>query len=112
LLQTSQSCGKLFEINMANLTEILQTNKDKIFEAAAKYGANNVRVFGSAARGDFDEYSDLDFLVDMEKGRSLLDMGGLLMELQELLGCNVDIVTPQGLRPRIRDAVLKEAKAL
>ncbi len=97
---------------MANLTEILKSNKSQILEAATKHGAKNVRVFGSAARGDFDEYSDLDFLVDMEKGRSLLDMGGLLMELQELLGCNVDVVTPQGLRSRIRDTVLKEAKTL
>jgi predicted nucleotidyltransferase len=48
----------------------------------------------------------------MEKGRSLFDMGGLLMELQKLLGCKVDVVTPQGLRPRIRDAVLKEAMTL
>ncbi len=83
-----------------------------ILELAARYGAKNIRVFGSAARGDFDQSSDIDFLVDMEKGRSLLDMGGLLMELQELLGCKVDVVTPQGLRPRIRETVLKEAMAL
>lgn len=95
-----------------NLTETLRAKRDTILELAARYGAKNVRVFGSAARGDFDQYSDVDFLVDMEKGRSLLDMGGLLMELQELLGCNVDVVTPQGLRSRIRETVLKEAMAL
>ncbi len=95
-----------------NLTEILKANKSVILDLAARHGAKNIRVFGSAARGDFDQYSDVDFLVDMEKGRSLLDMGGLLMELQELLGCKVDVVTPQGLRPRIRETVLKEAMAL
>ncbi|OHB58204.1 MAG: nucleotidyltransferase [Planctomycetes bacterium RBG_13_44_8b] len=95
-----------------NLTETLKANKRTILDLAARYGAKNIRVFGSAARGDFDQFSDIDFLVDMEKGRSLLDMGGLLMELQELLGCKVDVVTPQGLRPRIRETVLKEAMAL
>ncbi|MGA2914563.1 MAG: nucleotidyltransferase family protein [Sedimentisphaerales bacterium] len=95
-----------------NLTELLKANKDIIIEVAARYGAKNIRVFGSAARGDFDQNSDIDFLVDMEKGRSLFDMGGLLMELQTLLGCRVDVVTPKGLRSRIRDTVLKEAKTL
>jgi len=97
---------------MMNLTETLKANRNQILEIASRYGAKNVRVFGSAARGDFNEHSDLDFLVDMEKGRSLFDMGGLLMELQNLLGCNVDVITPQGLRPRIRTTVLQEAMAL
>jgi hypothetical protein len=95
-----------------NLSETLKTNRNVILELAESYGAKNVRIFGSAARGDFDQNSDIDFLVDMEKGRSLFDMGGLLMELQKLLGCKVDVVTPKGLRPRIRDAVLKEAMTL
>ncbi|MCY7392583.1 MAG: nucleotidyltransferase family protein [Leptolyngbyaceae cyanobacterium CAN_BIN12] len=76
---------------------------------AAKYGAYNVRVFGSVARGEVDSASDVDFLVEMETGRSLLDLGGLLMELQELLDCPVDIVTEKGLRTRIRDRVFNEA---
>lgn len=64
------------------------------------------------ARGEADADSDVDFLVDLELGRSLLDLGGLLMELQELLGCQVDIVTKKGLKPRIRDLVLSEAVPL
>lgn len=64
------------------------------------------------ARGEADADSDVDFLVDLELGRSLLDLGGLLMELQGLLGCQVDIVTEKGLRPRIRDLVLSEAVPL
>jgi predicted nucleotidyltransferase len=71
-----------------------------------------VRIFGSVARGEADSASDLDLLVEMEPGRSLLDLGGLLMELQDLLGCRVDVVTEKGLRNRIRDRVLKDAVAL
>ena len=91
------------------VNERLQENRAEILGLAAKYGAYNVRVFGSVARGEADSDSDVDFLVELEPGRSLLDLGGLLMELQELLGCPVDIVTIQGLRSRIRDRVLCEA---
>ncbi len=64
------------------------------------------------ARGEADASSDVDFLVEMEPGRSLFDLGGLLMDLQELLNCKVDIVTEKGLRERIRERVLKEAISL
>ncbi|HLX57438.1 MAG TPA: nucleotidyltransferase family protein [Ktedonobacteraceae bacterium] len=94
------------------LDELLQTKREDILQTARKYGAYNVRVFGSVARGEADEKSDIDLLVDMEKGRSLLDLGGLLMDLQDLLGCDVDVVTEKGLRDRIRERVLKEAVAL
>ena len=79
---------------------------------AAKYGASNIRLFGSTASGTADQKSDIDFLVDVEPGRSLFDLGGLLFELQKLLGRPVDIVTTAGLRPRIRERVLKEAVAI
>lgn len=95
-----------------NLNEHLRAKREEILDVAAKYGAYNIRVFGSVARGEADADSDVDFLVDMELGRSLLDLGGLLMELQDLLGCQVDIVTEKGLRPRIRDRVLSEAVLL
>ena len=92
--------------------ELLRTKREDILNIANMDGASNVRVFGSVARGEADAESDIDLLVDMEPGRSLFDMGGLLMDLQEMLGYNVDSVTPQGLRDRIRDRVLKEAVAL
>lgn len=92
--------------------ELVRLNREAIREIAARHGAFNVRVFGSAARGDARAGSDVDFLVDVEPGRSLLDLGGLLMDLQELLGREVDIVTVNGLRPRIRDRVLREAVPL
>jgi len=94
------------------LAGLLKTKRREIVEIASRYGAHNVRVFGSVARGDAAPGSDIDFLVDVEPGTSLMDLGGLLMELQELLGCSVDIVTERGLRPRLRDRVLLEAKPL
>ena len=79
---------------------------------AAKHGAYNVRVFGSVAKHEADSASDIDLLVEMEPERSLLDLGWLLMDLRELLGCQVDVVTEKGLRGRIRERVLSEAVAL
>jgi hypothetical protein len=89
--------------------ELVKEKQGEILGLAAKYGARNVRVFGSVARGNADEQSDVDFLVEMDPGRSLLDLGGLQAELEALLGCSVDVVTEKGLRPRIRGRVLAEA---
>jgi predicted nucleotidyltransferase len=97
---------------MTNLNDTLQQQREEILRISAKHGAYNVRIFGSVARGEADPESDIDVLVDLEPGRNLLDLGGLLMELQELLRCQVDVVTEQGLRPRIRDRVLAEAVSL
>ena len=94
------------------LEELLKEKREAILCICAKHGARNVRVFGSVARGEADEQSDIDLLVDMEPGRTLLDLGGLLMDLQALLGQNVDVVTERGLKPRIRERVLHEAVAL
>jgi predicted nucleotidyltransferase len=90
------------------INELLKTRRKDILRLASKHGARNVRLFGSAARGEADDRSDIDFLVDMQPGRSLLDMGGLLMDLRELLGRDVDIVTERALKKRIRERVLKE----
>jgi uncharacterized protein len=92
--------------------DVLTRKRDEIEKIAAMHGARNIRVFGSVARGEADEKSDIDFLVEMEPGRSLLDLGGLLMDLQEVLGRDVDVVTERGLNPRIRDRVLREAVSL
>ena len=88
---------------------LLRTRPNDILRVAANHGARNVRVFGSVARGDARPDSDIDFLVELEPGRSLFDLGGLLVELQTLLGVDVDVVTEKGLRPRIRSQVLREA---
>ena len=92
--------------------KFLSSKRNEILEISKKYGAYNIRIFGSVAKGTADKNSDLDFLVTLEKGRSLLDLGGLLMDLQNLLGCKVDVVTERGLRQRIRNRVLKEAVSL
>jgi len=88
---------------------ILKEKRALIIDLATKHGAHNIRIFGSVARGDTKESSDIDFLVDMEPGRSLFDLGGLLMDLQDLLNCKVDIGTTKMLKQSIRDQVLKEA---
>jgi predicted nucleotidyltransferase len=92
--------------------ELLAAKRADILRLAAARGAHNVRVFGSVARGQDDGASDIDFLVALDPGRSLFDLGGLLMDLQGLLGRGVDVVTERGLRPRIRDRVLQDARAL
>jgi hypothetical protein len=94
------------------IDELLRARRDEILRICSRRGARSVRVFGSVARGDADENSDVDFLVEMEPGRTLLDMGGLLMDLRELLEREVDVVTESGLKPRIRERVLQEAVAL
>ena len=95
-----------------SLNELLQEKREDILRIAAKRCAYNVRIFGSVARGEADSKSDIDIVVDMEPGRNLFDLGGLLTDLQDLLGHDVDVVTERGLRERIRERVLKEAIAL
>ena len=92
--------------------DLLKAKREEILRVCAKYGAYNVRVFGSVARSEADEQSDIDFLVEMEPGRSLFDLGGLQQELEQLLGCRVDVVTERGLKGRVRDQVLSEAVPL
>ncbi len=94
------------------IDELLKDRREDILRIAAQHGAHNVRVFGSVARGDARPDSDVDLLVELEAGRSLLDLGGLLMDLQVLLDREVDVVTDKGLRDRIRARVLQEAKPL
>jgi len=95
-----------------NLRNLLDEKKSAILATAQRHGARNVRIFGSVARGDFDEKSDLDFLVEMESGRSLLDHASLMIALEKLLGCKVDVVSENGIKARIRERVLREAKPL
>ena len=94
------------------LPELLTSKREEILRAAARRGARNVRVFGSVARGEGGPDSDVDFLVELEPGRSLLDLGGLLMDLQGLLGRAVDVVTENALHWYIRDRILDEAVPL
>jgi hypothetical protein len=94
------------------LDEIRSRYRDQIFAAARRRGAHNVRIFGSVARGDQHPGSDIDFLVDFEPGRSLLDLTGLWLDLEAVLGCKVDVVSGRGLRPRLASEVIREAVSL
>ena len=91
------------------IKELLKEKRDEILRIASKHGARNVRVFGSVARGEADEGSDVDLLVELEPGRSLMDHAALWLELQEALGRRVDVVSDRGIKPRIRERVLREA---
>ena len=88
---------------------LLREKREEILRLAARHGARNVRVFGSVARGEADAQSDIDLLVEFEPDRSLLDHAALWLELQELLGCKVDVVSEGGVKARIRERVLGEA---
>jgi predicted nucleotidyltransferase len=90
----------------------LRKRRDEIIDLARARGASRVRVFGSVARGEDIDGSDIDFLVDLDADRNLMDLGGLLMDLRDLLGRDVDVVTEAGLRPRVAARVLADAVEL
>jgi predicted nucleotidyltransferase len=94
------------------IEELLLPLKEEILRIAAKYGAYNVRVFGSVARGEARPDSDVDFLVELEPQRTLLDQIALIQSLEELLGRKVDVTEPETLHELIRDKVLREAVVL
>jgi predicted nucleotidyltransferase len=94
------------------IDEVLKVKREEILRIAAQHGARNVRIFGSVARGEAKLDSDVDVLVDLEPGRSLLDHAALMLDLEELLRCKVDVATERGLRARVRDRVLREAVPL
>jgi uncharacterized protein len=96
---------------MVTLDTLQGAKRTEIVLLGQKYGARNIRVFGSVARGDNREQSDVDFLVDMDKGRTLYDLAGFVADVQDLLGVQVDVVTPGELR-YLRERVLTEAVAL
>ncbi len=91
------------------MDRLIEEHRDEIKRLALLRGARRVRVFGSRARNDAGPESDVDILIDLENGRSALALGGLLMDLQDLLGKKVDVVTPAALHPRIRDRILGQA---
>ncbi len=95
-----------------DVRERVDSLREEILAIATKHGARNVRLFGSVARGEAGPDSDVDILVELEPGRSLLDLSGLLLDLQDLLGCKVDVVPDDSLHWYVRDRVLREAVPL
>lgn len=94
------------------LEQLRRERKAEILRLAGLHGCRNVRVFGSVATGENRPDSDVDFLVEMESGRTIFDLAGFLGELRELLGAEVDVVESRSIHPYIRDRVLGEAVRL
>jgi predicted nucleotidyltransferase len=92
--------------------KILKKQRKEIYQIAELYGARNIRVFGSVKKESDNPDSDVDFLVDLEKDRSLLDLAGFVYDLQQLLNRKVDVVTENGLHWYIKKAILNEAEPL
>ncbi len=95
-----------------SIDKLLKEKREDILCIATQHGASNVRIFGSVARGEARPDSDVDFLVELESGRSLLDRVALIQDLEDLLGTKVDVATDKGLRERVRDRILNEAVPL
>jgi hypothetical protein len=92
--------------------QTLRQKREAILEIARRYGAHDVRIFGSVARGENTEASDVDIVVRFESGRTLLDHAGLIGQLEDLLGVKVDVIDADGMRPRFRAVVEKESLPL
>jgi len=90
----------------------LRGERARILRAAAEHGARNVRVFGSVARGEEHDASDVDLLVELAPGRTLLDLVGLRLELEDMLAIDVDVTTLDMLKPAARETVQREAVPL
>ena len=98
--------------DVMSIRQLLRSKRAEILKIAARHGARKVRVFGSVARGTARRNSDVDFLVDMEEGRSLMDRAALILDLERLLKRSVDVASERGLRRVVRKEVLKDALAL
>jgi predicted nucleotidyltransferase len=94
------------------IDQVLEEKREEIRRIAAMHGAMNVRVFGSVARGEARQDSDLDLLVDTAPETSSWFPAGLVLDLEEILGCKVEVVTEKGLNPYLKERVLQEALPL
>lgn len=90
--------------------DLLKSRREEILALARKYGVTDVRVFGSVARGDEKKGSDIDFLIDMERDRSLFDLIGFQQDMEEIFKRKCDVVSRNGLHWFIRDRILNEAR--
>jgi predicted nucleotidyltransferase len=109
LLQNSELNFLQFEVKTVTMSPIVQNKREDILRIAAQYGASNIRVFGSVARGEAGPESDIDVLIHLESGRSLLDIVAIKQDLEELLGRKVDVLTESSISPYLRDHILRDA---
>jgi len=113
--ELSSILGKLAQqdlIKEQKMDDVVEKHRKQILVLAKQNGVHNVRVFGSMARNEAEEESDLDLLVDIDKGKSGLALGGFLADVAAIVHRKVDVVTEKSLHPRIREKVLHEARAL
>ena len=92
-----------------SLSKTLKNSREEILNIAGKYGAKNIRVFGSVARGEEKQGSDIDIIVEMKQGSSLLDIIAIKQDIEDLLGRKVDVITEASISPYIRTEILREA---
>ncbi|MGL5510852.1 MAG: nucleotidyltransferase family protein [Microcoleaceae cyanobacterium] len=95
--------------NFVSKKILLENKRQEILEITNRYGASNVRVFGSVARGEDTTQSDIDFLIELKPDCSLLEQIGLMQSLEDLLECKIDLVEPDTLHPLIKEQILQEA---
>lgn len=95
-----------------NVSKTTSNKRDEILRISAAHGANNLRLFGSVSRGEATEKSDIDLLISLDSGRTLLDIIAMKQDLEDLLGCAVDVVTEDAVSPYIREQILKDAVSL
>jgi uncharacterized protein len=95
-----------------DLDSVLRGNRDEILRIATRHGARDIRIFGSVARGDSGPNSDIDILLKLDPGRSLLDIIAIQQDVEDLIGCEVDVVTEAAISAYIREEVLREAIGL
>jgi predicted nucleotidyltransferase len=95
-----------------DILQLLKEKKDEIEKIAARHGAYNIRIFGSIARGESNSESDIDLLVSLEKGRSLLDQVAITQDLEDFLGCKVHVLTDGGVHPYLKRRIYAEAVPL
>ncbi len=99
-------------VELMHVAELLRQKRDEILRIATKYGARNVRIFGSVARREAGPDSDVDLLVSFEPGTTLIDHCALMRELTNLLGTEVQVASERGLRPRVKERVMRDAVPL
>ncbi len=105
-LQPSAPSGRLRERRIAAVHRV----RERLLEAARRHGVRDVRVFGSVARGEETERSDIDLLVDLEPGRTLIDLIGFQQEAEEILGVRVDAAAPRFMKGRVRARAIRDAR--
>jgi predicted nucleotidyltransferase len=111
-LKAREIADNIRRIRCMKIDKALKEKRDQILTIAGQYGARNVRIFGSIARGEGKRASDLDVLVELDPGRSLLDIIAIKQDLEDLLNIKVDVVTEAAFSPYIRDEVLRQAISL